>query len=116
MQIYQLLLIFITVIAMAAGQILFKLAANEMQLSLGGFLKSLLNIKLIIALFIYAFSTVLWLIVLKLTPLRVAYPFLGLTFMFVPVFSRLFLGEAIHWQNFAGVALICLGIWITSSY
>ncbi len=116
MSFLQFLLIILTVLALSAGQVLFKLTAADLQLSLDHFLASFLNMKLFIALLIYAIATVLWLIALKLTPLKVAYPFMGLAFIFVPIFSRIFLGEAMHWQNFAGAVLILCGIWIASSY
>lgn len=117
MSISQLLLIFLTVIAISAGQILFKLTANEMHLhlSFSSFLTNILNIKLLIALIVYAIATVLWLIVLKLTPLRIAYPFMGLSFICVSILASIFLGETIHWQTFAGALLIFCGIWLASS-
>jgi undecaprenyl phosphate-alpha-L-ara4N flippase subunit ArnE len=86
MTIYQLLLILLTVLALSAGQVLFKLAANEMHFSFSNLLTNILNVKLLIALFVYAIDTVLWLIVLKLIPLRIAYPFAGLAIIFVLIF------------------------------
>ncbi len=115
MSLYQILIILITVVLISAGQILFKLAAGDMTFSFGHLLADFLNLKLFFALTIYAAATVMWLVVLKMTPLKIAYPFMGMAFIFVPVFSRLFLGEPIHWQTIIGAVLICCGIWVATS-
>lgn len=105
--------IILTVIALSAGQILFKMAASGFELSTTGFINSLLNIKLIVALIVYFFATILWLLVLKNTPLRVAYPFVALAFFVVPILAHFLLGESINWNTFAGAGLIALGVWVS---
>src|SRR5690554_6974093 len=70
----QLTLTILTVMALSAGQVLFKLASEDLKLSVSGLLPSLLSTKLILALFIYGVATVMWLVVLKIAPLRIAYP------------------------------------------
>lgn len=115
MSLYQILIILITVVLISAGQILFKLAANDMTFSFDHLLVDFMNLKLFYALMIYAAATIMWLVVLKLTPLKIAYPFMGMAYIFVPVFSRVFLGETIHWQTIIGAIIICCGIWVATS-
>lgn len=113
MSLSQLLFIILTVIALSAGQILFKMAATELDFSSIGFINSLLNIKLIVALVVYFFATIMWLLVLRETPLRVAYPFAALAFIIVPVLAHFLLGESIGWNTFVGAGLIAIGVYVS---
>ena len=61
MSLAQLSLILLTVIALSAGQILFKMAAGSFEFSAAGLINGLLNTKLIIALVVYFFATIMWL-------------------------------------------------------
>jgi len=111
----QLVFIILTVTALSVGQILFKLAATGFELSASGLINSLLNIKLVTALVVYFVATIMWLLVLKVTPLRLAYPFVALAFVIVPVLAHFFLGERINWNTFVGAAFIAFGVWISVS-
>jgi drug/metabolite transporter (DMT)-like permease len=113
MSLTQLSFILLTVIALSAGQILFKMAASSFEFSVAGLINGLLNIKLIIALVVYFSATIMWLLVLKATPLRLAYPFFGLAFFLVPILAHFVLGETINWSTFAGGALIALGVFVS---
>ncbi|MHB1331617.1 MAG: DMT family transporter [Sulfuriferula sp.] len=113
MPLSQLALIILTVMALSAGQILFKIAASSFEFSSAGLINSLLNAKLIIALVVYFFATIMWLLVLKSTPLRVAYPFAALAFIVVPILAHLLLGESINWNTYAGAVLIAIGVWVS---
>jgi drug/metabolite transporter (DMT)-like permease len=110
---YQFVLIILTVAALSAGQMLFKMAATSMEFSSAGFVDSLLNTKLIVALIVYFVATIMWLIVLKVTPLRIAYPFVSLAFIVVPILAHYVLGESINWNTFAGAALIGAGVLVS---
>lgn len=110
----QLSFIILTVIALSTGQILFKLASSSFDLSPQNLINSVLNVKLIGALTVYFFATVMWLLVLKATPLRVAYPFVALAFVIVPVMAHFLLGESLKWNTFAGAAIIAIGVWVSS--
>ena len=110
---FQLALILITVTALAAGQVLFKLAAGSLNFAPGWQLMELLEPRLVVALVVYALATVLWLAVLRITPLRLAYPFIGLAFVLVPVLAHFILGEPVGLNTFLGAALILLGIWVS---
>ena len=105
MSLYQLVFIILTVFALSVGQILFKFAAGSFEFSVTGIIKNLTNINLIIALAVYFLATIMWLFVLKSTPLRVAYPFIALAFIVVPILSHFLIGERIYWNTFAGATM-----------
>lgn len=103
----QFLFIVCAVIMLSIGQILFKNTAVDFSQG------HLIPFKLILAVTVYFFATVMWFFVLKVTPLKVAYPFVGLAFILVPFFSYIFLGEDIHRNNILGALVICLGVCIS---
>ena len=110
----QLVFIALTVFMLAVGQILFKYASGKMDIENDGFIAAvILNPALIIALSVYAFATLCWLIVLKGVPLRLAYPFAALGFFIVPLMSHFFLGEPLRWSSFAGAAIIMAGVYVS---
>ena len=113
MSLTQLAFIILTVLALSVGQILFKLASSGFELSGAGLIGSVLNARLVLALLVYAFATIMWLLVLRSTPLRVAYPFAALAFFIVPVLAHFLLGEKVGWNTFAGAGLIAGGVWIS---
>lgn len=110
----QFLFIIATVFLLAIGQILFKVAAEKINIAEQGFINSVLfNITLIVALLIYAVATFCWLMVLKGIPLRLAYPFAALGFFIVPLLSHFFLGEPLHLSSFVGAAIIMAGVYVS---
>ena len=58
------------------------------------------------ALVLYVGATILWVYVLKHVPLNVAYPFMGLAFLVVPVAAALFAGEPLAARHLLGGAVI----------
>lgn len=96
-----------TILVLGAGQVLFKLAANGLQLSDP---RTFVSLPLIAALGIYAIATLMWLVVLTRLPLSVAFPFYGLTFLLVPVLSWLWLGEPLRVQTVVGGLVIIAGV------
>jgi undecaprenyl phosphate-alpha-L-ara4N flippase subunit ArnE len=110
MTLLQLLLILFTVFLLSAGQILFKLASEDIILTSAGIFPSLMSLKLVIAFAVYAVATLLWLISLKGVPLRVAYPFAAMAFFIVPTLAHFFLGETLGWNTYVGAGIIALGV------
>jgi undecaprenyl phosphate-alpha-L-ara4N flippase subunit ArnE len=109
----QILLTGLTVLAMAVGQVLFKLAAGSM---LGGdslLTQLLYNKYLWLAMVVYFSATVLWVALLRHIPLHLAYPFVAFAFFFVPVLGHWFLNEPMRWQSLLGAVVIALGVWIS---
>lgn len=103
----------LTVISLAIGQILFKMASSTIEFNAKGFFSSLLNTKLIMALLVYGIATIMWLAVLKAAPLRLAYPFVAIAFFVVPVLAHFLLDEAVGWNTFVGAVLIASGVWVS---
>lgn len=114
MTIHQLGLILLTILGLSIGQVLFKLASQNLVFTPSGFLNSVLNPTLIAALFVYFLATGMWLYVLKHLPLRVAYPYVALAFVFVPLLAFFLLNEKLQWNTFVGAMFIALGVWISS--
>jgi len=113
MSFFQLALIFLTIAGLSVGQILFKLAAMELQPWKEPILRNMLNSKLLIALLVYGLATILWLAVLRMTPLRIAYPFVAMAFILVPLMSHYWLDEPLRITTFVGAAFIIIGVIIS---
>lgn len=100
-------------VLMASGQMLFKVAADA---STGKPLPAgLFNGWLLAALGLYGAATLLWVMILRATPLSVAYPFAALSFVLVPLGAWALFGEALSWRYGLGMLLIIGGILLTTS-
>jgi len=105
----------LTAFSMASGQLLFKLGADRwrgdslVQLA-GSFLSSP---HLMGAVFLYAITILVWIYVLKTLPLSIAYPLTALSYILVPVFSLVILGEKVSINTMVGSGLIIAGIIVT---
>tara|TARA_B110000208_G_C11547993_1_gene350595 strand:- start:63 stop:401 length:339 start_codon:yes stop_codon:yes gene_type:complete len=108
----QIIFILLTVVLLSVGQLLLKLAAMDMK---DIDISSLLQPKLILALCVYGIATIFWIAVLRHTPLRIAYPFVGLAFLIVPVLSWLWMDEQISLNTIVGGTVILIGVWIAVS-
>lgn len=112
MSLNHVILTLLTVILISFGQVLFKLTAMDIK---NINFVSIFQPKLILALCIYAIATGLWIAVLRHTPLKFAYPFFGLVFLFVPILSWFFLDEQISINTIVGGLAIIIGIWVAVS-
>jgi drug/metabolite transporter (DMT)-like permease len=101
------------VIGISLGQMLFKKAALSMP-EAASWQHWVFNGWLITALALYGITTLVWIWVLRHTPLHLAYPFMGLAFLIVPGLGWLFLGEPIRIHTIIGGVLILAGITITA--
>ena len=95
-------------IAISIGNVLFKITANSWKHT-GGILNYPTYIWLALSLIIYSAATLTWILILQKTPLLTVYPFLALTFIFVPILSVILLGEKISWLQFGGFVALILG-------
>jgi len=97
---------------LAVGQILFKLAAmsapalNSLQsvLSLTG------NAWFWAAMGVYTCTTLLWINALQSVPLSIAYPFIALGFIFVPLAAMFLFNEPLGLKYVIGVLLILIAL------
>lgn len=98
------------VFAISVGQVLFKVAAGSN--SDGSFLMKLMQPSLLLALCIYGGATVFWIWLLQTVPLNVAYPYMALAFLFVPILSMFILGEKVELSTWIGSVLIVIGVFL----
>ena len=99
---------------MSIGQILFKYAASKVEISDKNiFLSFLFNIPLLLALLIYGLATIVWILVLRDAPLRLAYPIQAIAFFVVPICAYFFLSEPLKLNTFIGAGVITLGVIIS---
>jgi drug/metabolite transporter (DMT)-like permease len=108
-----IILILTCVVGIAAGQILFKLAAVSMAKGGGDGNLTLLrffNPYLLTALVLYMVTTLLWVWVLRTVSLNLAYPFMALAFFLVPLLGSFLLGEDFGARHLFGNLLIISGI------
>lgn len=109
---YIYVLAFACVLGIAAGQILFKLAANSMNQA-----NSILDLSTLSilgsALALYGITTLGWVWVLQRIELGRVYPLMALAFILVPIASNSIFGEQFSVQYFIGVLLIGAGVILT---
>lgn len=63
-----------------------------------------------IGLALYGIGTILWLFALKQVDLSLAYPFVGISFLLVFIFSVLLLDESFDFMRLLGTFVIIVGI------
>lgn len=66
--------------------------------------------RLWIGLTLFGISAAFWLVVLSRIPLSVAYPFVGISYILIVAFSRLFLNEHVPVLRWLGVFVVAIGI------
>jgi multidrug transporter EmrE-like cation transporter len=93
---------------LASGQILFKKAA--MAVGSQALLQGIINGWTLAALVLYGGATLLWISILRSTPLSAAYPYAALGFVLVPLASQFIFGETLHARYLLGTACIIAGI------
>jgi len=113
-------LLLLSVASASTGQVLFKkglLMTGEITLRssvVGELLKMVFQPFVFSGLILYVVSTLLWLLALSKTTLNFAYPFTALTFILVMLSSRVVFLETIPPLRYFGIALIVLGILLSS--
>jgi len=117
-----LILIFTSVSLAVAGQLLLKLGINRLDNHLtlnvssvfNFFLAALTNLQVLLGLFLYFCSAVVWLIVLSRVELSFAYPLLGLSYVLVVFASKFILKEEVVPLRWVGTVVIFLGVYLVS--
>lgn len=103
---------------MALGQVLFKMAANGLNVveaptvadRVGQILRLALDPIFLLAIVLYKSLSVVWVWILSFTPLTRAYPFGALAFVFTLVIAVFFFRESVSLTHLLGLALILGGI------
>lgn len=68
------------------------------------------NFHLILGIFLYAMSALIYLIALKKEKLSVLYPIVSIGYVWISLFSTWFLGEKMNKFKWMGILLIVLGV------
>ena len=95
----------------AIGQIFFKLASKSFKFDI---IALVTNWKLIIGLGFYGIATLLFVYSLKQNNLSILYPIIASSYIWVTIFSIIFLGEPFVLYKWLGILLIIGGITIIS--
>ncbi|WP_208353663.1 hypothetical protein [Pseudaestuariivita rosea] len=102
-----------TPFAISIGQVLFKISSRSLtSMDAENLFKLALNPVFIAALVLYGGVTVVWVFVLRMVPLSIAYTFMALTFCIVPILSVWLLGETIGIRFIIGGTFILAGLLI----
>lgn len=117
-----ILLILLSIIIAVTGQVCLKVGMNQISKlssvnfgSLMVFLKKIVGSPLVVlGLFLYGLSALVWLVVLSRVDLSFAYPMIGLSYVLVLVISSLFLKEQVGLIRWLGAAIIILGVILIS--
>jgi len=104
-----------TIVGLAAGQVLFKMGALRVERDASTGPLAYVNTPVVLAVAVYAVSTILWITALRALPLRIARPVSALTYALVPLLGHYFLSEPVGVRAFAGAALIVAGVAVASS-
>ena len=105
-----LMLILISVSIGAIGQIAFKYGAMDLEKNPGITLLDKLKWPIVVGLFLYGVSTILWILALRKVDLSYAYPVVSLGYAFVFIASYFFFHEPISWLRMGGLVFILTGI------
>jgi len=105
----------VVAVAIAAGQALFKRVGLSMrgQPLLDGFLMIACQPALYVALGVYGVATLMWIWILSRVPLMVAYPWVAISVVIVPVLGWLVFDERIVPIFWLGIGLILVGLFLT---
>lgn len=87
---------------------------GDLEVIRRAFLKAASNPFVICGLLVFAFTSMLWLVVLSRVPLSIAYPMLSLSYVFAILVSWLVFKEHIPWTRVLGAAIICGGVYLVS--
>lgn len=103
-------LIFIPIILAAIGQLILKIGMNK----LGSFnlIKTFTSPTVILGLFFYGASLILWLMVLSKEKLSFVYPLVAFSYVVTVLMSKLILKEPVPSLRWVGLAVIIIGILI----
>ncbi|HRZ85173.1 MAG TPA: EamA family transporter [Candidatus Paceibacterota bacterium] len=90
----------------ALGQVFFKLGSKTFELSTN----LIYNWQFLIGLFLYGIATLIFVTMLKYGNLSVLYPIIATSYIWVGLFSVLFLKESFPMFKWVGIFLIIAGV------
>lgn len=112
---------FVSVFLNALAQIFLRktmLSLGALPHSLIDFLdfsgKLILNFWFISGMSCYAVSIAVWMVVLGKMEVSIAYPLLSMGYVIATIIGYYYLGESVNLIRLAGLAFICIGIFVIS--
>ena len=113
-----LILLLVSVSFAVAGQLTLKWAMDRIgrigsaQVSEAGdtILRAAREPRLWLGLFLFGVSALFWLVVLSRVDLSIAYPIVGISYILIVLFARLFLNEHVPLLRWVGVVVVAAGI------
>ncbi|WP_373155649.1 EamA family transporter [Clostridium sp. AUH-JLR23] len=106
-----LILCLVNTLMMVCGQILFKIGSNGKEItSLIDMIRLMFSPIVLIALCLYAGTTMLWLYILSKVDISFAYPIQALAFPVVMIVSAFIFHEQIPMLRWVGVIIIFIGV------
>lgn len=105
----------VAIMLLSAGQTSLKFGLNaidgvSLADGLAGVLKLFQTPWIFVGFACYGLSSILWLDVLSKLDFSLAFPMVGLTYVFTLLIGRFFFGEVFGWERIVGVALILSGV------
>ncbi|HYF83338.1 MAG TPA: EamA family transporter [Clostridia bacterium] len=103
----------ISIVLGSVGQFLLKLGSADVKLDRGlvtAALSFILNLNIVISLFCFFSSMIIWVLVLKRLELSIAYPMVSLGYIITMTLAFLFLNEPLRLTKLLGTALIIFGV------
>ncbi len=104
------LLIALVCLLTCCGQLCQKQAVQNWAGKTLSWKSKLFDPWLLVALAALGIGMLVWLVVLRLVPLNIAYPMLSLNFVLVTLASHFWFGEKTCRRHWWGIALIMLGV------
>jgi drug/metabolite transporter (DMT)-like permease len=118
---FQLCIILLTVSVSACAQLLLKLGMKEIDAANGMLSNGFTSLFQVIfsplvfsGLTVYGLSTLAWLWVLSKVDLSIAYPFLGISFIFTLLFGVFLLDEELSAYKLIGTLMIVMGCFLVA--
>jgi drug/metabolite transporter (DMT)-like permease len=121
LDIFQICVLVAYAIGLSVGQVLFKLASNDVVSSAAGSgaLRSTLvmvsNGYFLTGTLLYAALSAMWVWILTFVPLSRGYPFVALAFVSTGIFANRLFGEPLSPRFFVGTAVLLVGLVILGS-
>jgi drug/metabolite transporter (DMT)-like permease len=105
----------VSIMLLSAGQTSLKFGLNSiggvsLADGIAGVFKLFQTPWVIVGFVCYGFSAILWLDVLSKLDFSLAFPMVGLTYVFTLLIGRFFFGETVGWERMLGVAFIICGL------
>ena len=113
------LLIFFSILLNSIAQLLMrkgvlKLGSFSLSIALEDPFRIITNIWLILAIFCFVLSVLLWMVVLSKVEVSYAYPMSSIGFIFTALGGYFFLSENLTILRVMGIIVICLGVFLIS--